>query len=149
MRTAVRTSFESDLKINWFPGHMSKTLNELAAQRLKQAHVVVEVRDARIPFSSANRRLDKMLEANKPRFVVLNKCDLAGLESSSRLARDLVKEIKRRSRCTDVVFTHATCDQQGGSGVGFLLKRVASNLPGRFKTTPKSTQRWEEEVTDC
>lgn len=61
--------------INWFPGHMRKALNE-TGERLKLVDVVYETCDARIPFSSRNPELDKII-GEKPRIVILNKADLA------------------------------------------------------------------------
>ena len=61
--------------INWFPGHMRKALNE-TGERLKLVDLVYETCDARIPFSSRNPELDKII-GSKPRIVILNKADLA------------------------------------------------------------------------
>ncbi len=61
--------------INWFPGHMRKALNEVG-DNLRYVDVVFETVDARIPISSRNPELDKLV-AKKPRIVVLNKADLA------------------------------------------------------------------------
>lgn len=64
--------------INWFPGHMKKTQREIK-ENLKLVDAVIEIRDARIPRSSANPDIDKLCE-NKPRIILLNKSDL--IESS-------------------------------------------------------------------
>lgn len=61
--------------MNWFPGHMAKAMRSLQ-ERVARTDVVIEVRDARIPFSSHNATLDPLLNS-KPRIVVLNKADLA------------------------------------------------------------------------
>ena len=66
---------DDNLYINWYPGHMKKT-KELVRDNLKLVDVVVELLDARIPFSSKNPDIDK-LAGNKPRVVILNKSDLA------------------------------------------------------------------------
>ena len=68
--------------INWFPGHMRKALNE-TGERLKLVDLVYETCDARIPFSSRNPELDKIIGA-KPRIVILNKADLADPTKTSR-----------------------------------------------------------------
>ena len=66
----------SDMKqIQWFPGHMAKT-RRLIASNLSLVDAVVEILDARTPLSSRNPEMDK-LTRNKPRMVLLNKCDLA------------------------------------------------------------------------
>lgn len=61
--------------INWFPGHMRKALNE-TKDKLKLVDIVYETADARIPFSSRNPELDRII-GDKPRIVILNKADLA------------------------------------------------------------------------
>lgn len=63
------------MKVHWYPGHMAKALSRLSDQ-LKVVDLVIEVRDARLPISSANSRLDEVL-GHKPRIIVLNKVDLA------------------------------------------------------------------------
>jgi ribosome biogenesis GTPase A len=61
--------------IQWFPGHMSKA-RRLLQENLKLVDAVIEVVDARIPFSSRNPLLEETVGA-KPLLVVLNKADLA------------------------------------------------------------------------
>ncbi|CCL85520.1 ribosome biogenesis GTPase YlqF [Clostridioides difficile] len=64
-----------NLHINWYPGHMKKT-KELVKNNLKLIDVVIELLDARIPFSSKNPDIDRLV-GDKPRVVVLNKSDMA------------------------------------------------------------------------
>ena len=66
---------DDSLHINWYPGHMKKT-KDLVRNNLKLVDVVVELLDARIPYSSRNPDIDKFV-GTKPRVVVLNKSDLA------------------------------------------------------------------------
>ncbi len=61
--------------IQWFPGHMAKTRRMITAN-LKMVDAVVEITDARIPQSSRNPDLNKLI-SGKPRVVLLNKCDEA------------------------------------------------------------------------
>ena len=61
--------------IQWFPGHMTKTKRQIQAN-LKLVDVVAEIIDARIPVSSRNPDLDKLIQ-NKPRVILLNKSDMA------------------------------------------------------------------------
>ncbi len=63
------------LEVNWFPGHMAKTLRELK-DYLKQVDIAVETCDARIPESSRNPELKRLI-GQKPHILVLNKADLA------------------------------------------------------------------------
>ncbi|KAL3623748.1 Short integuments 2, mitochondrial [Castilleja foliolosa] len=61
--------------INWFPGHMAAATRAIR-DRLKLSDFVIEVRDSRIPLSSANEDLQPLL-AGKRRVIALNKKDLA------------------------------------------------------------------------
>lgn len=61
--------------VQWFPGHMAKT-RRLIRESLSLVDGVVEILDARIPLSSSNPELDEIVK-NKPRIVLLNKCDIA------------------------------------------------------------------------
>lgn len=73
----------NDMKvIQWFPGHMAKTRRAIAAN-LKLVDAVVELLDARTPFSSQNPEIDS-LTAKKPRLVLLNKSDLADASATQK-----------------------------------------------------------------
>lgn len=65
----------SDKKINWYPGHMAKTRRALQEQ-LSRVDLAIELCDARIPASSRNPELARLL-AGKKRLLVLGKSDLA------------------------------------------------------------------------
>ena len=62
-------------QIHWFPGHMNKALHEVE-EKVKLVDVVIELLDARAPFSSINEQLEKLI-ANKKKLIVLSKPDLA------------------------------------------------------------------------
>ncbi len=61
--------------IQWFPGHMTKTKRQIQSS-LKLVDAVAEIIDARIPVSSRNPDLHKLIQ-NKPRVILMNKCDMA------------------------------------------------------------------------
>ncbi len=61
--------------IQWFPGHMAKT-RRLITENLKNVDIVIEILDARIPYSSRNPEINRLC-AGKPRIVLLNKATLA------------------------------------------------------------------------
>jgi len=63
------------MKINWFPGHMHKAKKEII-EILPQIDVVIEVCDARLPFSSENPMITE-IRGDKPLIKILNKSDLA------------------------------------------------------------------------
>lgn len=62
-------------QIQWYPGHMAKTKKEIK-EKAKMVDVVLELLDARIPFSSQNPIIQQLTE-KKPRVILLNKADLA------------------------------------------------------------------------
>lgn len=61
--------------IQWFPGHMHKARKEIE-EVIPRIDVIIEVLDARIPFSSENPMI-RRLRKDKPVIKVLNKRDLA------------------------------------------------------------------------
>ncbi len=62
-------------QIQWFPGHMAKARREIS-EKLKIIDIVIELVDARAPYSSKNPMLNEMVQ-NKPRLIVLTKKDMA------------------------------------------------------------------------
>ncbi len=62
-------------QIQWFPGHMAKTKRKIR-ECLPLVDFVIEIMDARIPYSSRNPDIGK-LTAGKPRIILLNKASLA------------------------------------------------------------------------
>ena len=62
-------------RFSWYPGHMAKA-KRLMEEDLKLIDIVIEVIDARIPISSRNPDLNKIIK-NKKRIILLNKSDLA------------------------------------------------------------------------
>ena len=62
-------------QIQWFPGHMAKTIRQLTEKK-KQIDLVIELVDARIPISSRNPVLSEIFP-DHPRLLLLNKADLA------------------------------------------------------------------------
>ena len=61
--------------IQWFPGHMAKT-RRMIQESLTQVDIIFELLDARIPFSSRNPEIKKLV-GEKPILTLLNKTDLA------------------------------------------------------------------------
>ncbi len=68
--------------VQWFPGHMAKT-RRLIKESLPFVDLVTEIVDARIPLSSSNPELAELI-GNKPRIVLLNKCDVADEKATAR-----------------------------------------------------------------
>lgn len=61
--------------IQWFPGHMAKARREIK-EKLDMVNLIIELKDARIPFSSTNPMIDEIV-GNKPRLVLLCKSSIA------------------------------------------------------------------------
>lgn len=68
--------------IQWFPGHMAKT-RRLITENLKNVDAVIELLDARIPYSSRNPEIARLC-AGKPSVILLNKAAL----SDPRITRE-------------------------------------------------------------
>ena len=103
------------MQINWYPGHMAKA-KRLLQEQVARVDAVIELCDARLPYSSRNPVLNQMLR-NKARVLLLNKADLAdpvktkqwmaffkqrGIEcaavSAAKNAREVLKAIERMTR---------------------------------------------------
>ncbi len=66
--------------IQWFPGHMAKT-RRMISENLKNVDIVIEILDARIPQSSRNPEITKLIQG-KPSLIILNKASLADPEQN-------------------------------------------------------------------
>ena len=80
------------MSINWFPGHMAKARREVE-ENLKKVDVVIEILDARIPYSSHNPMMDEITQ-HKPRVVILNKMDMADQSETDKWISRLKAEGK-------------------------------------------------------
>ncbi len=109
------------MNINWFPGHMAKT-RRLIQDHLKLIDVVVEIRDARIPFSSGNPMIEELL-GNKPRLILLNKYDMA----DDRVTEQWISYF--RSSNTKVLLT----DSISGKGLDRVVDAVKSLVPEKME----------------
>ena len=63
------------MNVQWYPGHMTKA-KRMMQEDMKLIDLVIELVDARIPYSSRNPDIDS-LAGNKSRVLLLNKADLA------------------------------------------------------------------------
>ena len=68
--------------IQWFPGHMAKT-RRMISENLKNVDIIIEILDARIPYSSRNPEINRLTEG-KPTLLLLNKASLADPEQNRR-----------------------------------------------------------------
>lgn len=72
-------------QVQWFPGHMAKTLRQLK-ELMPKVDIVVEILDARIPESSRNPELPSIV-GNKPLIILLNKSDLSDPDINNQWAQ--------------------------------------------------------------
>lgn len=88
--------------LRWFPGHMNKGLKQMQ-RKLKSVDCVLEVHDARIPFTGRNPIFTSTLIGAKPHILVLNKRDLAIASLMQRIKDQLTAE----QGVSNVVFTNS------------------------------------------
>lgn len=100
---------------HWFPGHMAKGLKQMRAS-LKSVDCIMEIHDARIPFSGRNPVFQETLSV-RPHLLILNKMDLADLSNKQRVLKQLEKTGIR-----NVLFTD--CLKQRDDNVKNLLPMV-------------------------
>ena len=80
--------------IQWFPGHMAKT-RRMIADSLPLVDIVIEILDARIPQSSKNPELDRLIK-QKPKLSLLSRASLAD-PAASRLWREYFRDVGANS----------------------------------------------------
>ncbi|MBQ8255160.1 MAG: ribosome biogenesis GTPase YlqF [Clostridia bacterium] len=102
--------------IQWFPGHMAKT-RRMMKEMLPQVDAVIEILDARIPISSKNPELHKIV-GNKPVLTLFSKSTLADPESISRWKRYYEKEGK----------TCLFIDSSSGAGINEIPDKIRGLL---------------------
>jgi len=83
--------------IHWYPGHIAKAERKLKEQ-INLVDVVIEVLDARIPFSSCYNNIKSLL-GEKPRLILLNKADL----TDEQELKNWVKILEEFSGCPVLV----------------------------------------------
>ena len=109
--------------LQWFPGHMKKA-ERLIRENLKLVDIVIELLDARIPFSSQNPMLREIIQ-DKPRLIVLGKVDLA----PKNLVDAWLKKFREENFCAVAV------DAVKGTGIKNLIalaKSLAESKTNKF-----------------
>lgn len=133
--------------IQWFPGHMTKTLR-LMQSELKNVDLVIELLDSRIPKASKNPELERMA-AQKPKLLLLNKSDLGDAAATARWIEYYKKlgygalAVDSKSKNTAETVTNAVfalmadrLDAQKQRGmVGARLRAMVVGIPNVGKST--------------
>ncbi len=107
------------MTVNWFPKHM-RSSETVLRENLGYADVIFEVLDARVPFSSRDPHIDRVIH-QKPRIVVLNKCDL----SDETADLEWIGHFRRRG------FSAFRINAVQGAGVKRLVTAARKTAGGR------------------
>jgi ribosome biogenesis GTPase A len=111
--------------IQWFPGHMKRTERQITAS-LSLVDAVAEIVDARIPQSSRNPALSELL-GDKPRLILLNKCDIADKSATDRW----INYFKKQN------IPAIPLDCKTGKGVENFVKAVKTLLADKLEAFEK------------
>uniref|UniRef100_A0A8C7P975 Mitochondrial GTPase 1 n=2 Tax=Oncorhynchus TaxID=8016 RepID=A0A8C7P975_ONCMY len=84
---------------HWFPRHMAKGLKQMKAS-VKNVDCILEIHDARIPFSGRNPLFQDSLDV-RPHLLVLNKMDLADLSAKHMILKQLERHGVKKVLFTD------------------------------------------------
>lgn len=119
-------------QIHWYPGHMNKALHEME-ERIKSIDIVIEVFDARIPFSSINDEFESFTK-NKKKIYIYNKSDLAD-ESVNQKWKAYFDSINQDYLFTDAA--HNDIASQLNKKIAFLAKdKHAKEISKGMKPQP-------------
>ncbi|CAM4057657.1 ribosome biogenesis GTPase YlqF [Pseudoalteromonas byunsanensis] len=113
------------MAIQWFPGHMNKARNEIK-EIMPQMDVIIEVLDARIPYSSENPMVSA-LRGDKPVIKILNKADLA----DPSLTEQWMEYFEQESGVKAIAFGHDKAAEV--HKINELCKKLAPHKTGADK----------------
>ncbi|MFA5693058.1 MAG: ribosome biogenesis GTPase YlqF, partial [Acholeplasmataceae bacterium] len=112
-------------KIQWFPGHMYKSLREIR-EKIKLMDIVFVLIDSRAPISSMNPEILKIVNL-KPVLLLFNKIDLADPNKTSYFINHYEK----------LGFFTLTIDSQSGRNVNKIYPRSKDILVNKVKKSLK------------
>ena len=107
--------------IQWFPGHMAKT-RRMISECLGSVDIILELLDARIPYSSKNPEIEKII-SGKPKLTVLTKSSLADPESS----KEWLEYYKSRGEHAIII------DSTENIGLKFLADAIRTTLADKLE----------------
>ncbi|XP_033762208.1 LOW QUALITY PROTEIN: mitochondrial ribosome-associated GTPase 1-like [Pecten maximus] len=112
--------------VRWFPGHMQKGVLQVQ-HMLKNIDCVVELHDARIPFSGRNPRFNDIISL-RPHVLVYNKKDLCDLREKHLILSKLKSE-----GVDQVMFTQSTVSTKNS----FMSKELFSMVTNAIEARPR------------
>ena len=134
------------MKINWFPGHMKKALQEMEKE-VKNVDAIIYVLDARAPKACLNPSFIKII-GNKPILFVLNKIDLADEIKINSYLNELLGENKRvvvlNSTASGAIkkvtsklneLCSSTIEKYKNKGVNYFVRAMVIGVPNSGKST--------------
>ena len=98
--------------INWYPGHMKKAMDQIE-QDVKLVDIIIEILDARIPISSQNPEVQKIIK-NKNRIIILNKADLSEEKENKKWVEYFAKK----------GIPSILCDSNKGEGINKITIQI-------------------------
>ena len=114
------------LHIHWYPGHIAKAERKLKEQ-LSLVDAVIEVIDARLPFSSSYNNITRLL-GEKPRLILLNKADLTN-PSELKAFINILKE--------QTGFPVVSSDAKNSKDLNFVVKKAVELSEPRIQALMK------------
>lgn len=125
---------ENKTNINWYPGHMAKTKREIIS-KINQVDIVIEILDARIPYSSKNPDIDGIIN-NKPHILIMSKSDLCDINETN-------KWIKKYESMGKIVINLNLLDNTSSKKIYEVIDKIMAKQnarrleKGMFKKIPK------------
>ncbi len=114
------------LHIHWYPGHIAKAEKKLKEQ-LSLVDAVIEVIDARLPYSSSYDNITRLL-GEKPRLILLNKSDLVDSDELKNFIEVLEKESG---------FPVLKSDAKNSKDLGFIVRKAVELSEPRIQALMK------------
>lgn len=117
---------KKDNHIHWYPGHIAKAEKKLKEQ-LSLVDAVIEVIDARLPFSSSYDNITRLL-GEKPRLILLNKSDLTDLSELNKFI-EIIKETTG--------FPVVKSDAKNSKDLNYIVKKAVELSEPRIQAIMK------------